>query len=118
MYENKEHFRVPMKLLIPTFRKISGVTKKEYPDTQGVSDDYLFFGSFKTYGGTEETVNGVVTIKDTAIVNTWFRDDITSDCRVYVLQTGRIYDVISPPENIDMRNIFMQFKLAAIGGKP
>jgi hypothetical protein len=55
---------------------------------------------------------------DTATVDTWYNPEITSDCRVYICETGEIYDVISRPENIGMRHQYMQFKLQKVGGKP
>ena len=71
--------------------------------------------NWKSRGGTETTVNGVVSILDTAIVTTWYRSDITSGCRLK-LEDGRIYDVVSEPENIEERNIFLQFKVQRAKG--
>lgn len=89
-----------------------------YLDPADVSDDMLLFVSFRTYGGTESVVNGVVTISDTAVIETWYRPDIKADCRVYVCDTQRIYDIISPPEDIDMRHQFVKFKIRSVGGRP
>ena len=112
-------FDVAMKIMIPTTVKIKGVIKKVYkssteelfmypfyinkddPIEFGRIMSYLdsikpIFGSFKTYGGTENMSNGVYTVFD----------------------TGEIWDVISNPENIDMRHQFMQFKVQKVGGKP
>lgn len=90
---------------------------KIYPKPEDVSDDYIFFGDFKTYGGTENVVNGVYTLIDTAIVNTWYRPEITSECRICVLSNNKVYDIINDPENIEMRNQFLQFKIRKVGGK-
>ena len=110
-------------LLTPTKETISGVLKKTYPtikealskmDPQGKPIN-LFFGTFKTYGGTERDVNGVYSIEDTANIETWFRPDIKGDCRI-ALETGEIYDIIGEPENINMRNQFLKFKVRRVKG--
>ena len=134
-------FDVAMKIMIPTTVKIKGVIKKVYkssteelfmypfyinkddPIEFGRIMSYLdsikpIFGSFKTYGGTENMSNGVYAVFDTAIIDTWWRPDIKSDCQIYICETGEIWDVISNPENIDMRHQFMQFKVQKVGGKP
>lgn len=115
---------IPLVLLIPTYKKVSGVAKKEYPtkkealdilDDKGNSTN-LFFGSFKTYGGTEKNVNGVYSIEDTANIETWYRPDIQSNCRIAVANTEAIYDILGEPENINMRNQFLKFKVKRVKG--
>lgn len=110
MYRPKVSFNVPMELLIPTYTTVSGVSKKTLPES-GV----VFYGSFKTYGGTERDNNGVYAIVDTANVETWYNPDIKSDCAVK-LENGRIYDIINEPENIEMRNQFLRFKVRRAKG--
>lgn len=109
---------IPLILLSPTTTTVSGVARKTYPTIEEALNikDSLFFGSFKTYGGTERDVNGVYSIEDTADVETWYRPDIKSDCRVAVANTGKIYDIISEPENINMRNQFLKFKCRIVKG--
>lgn len=110
MYRPKDNFNVPMLLLVPTYTTVSGVTKKTYPNTGDV-----IFGSFKTYGGTERDVNGVYSIEDTASIETWYDPRIKSDCRIK-LESGSVYDIINEPENIEMRNQFMKFKVRRVKG--
>ena len=109
-------FDVAMKLLIPTETKVKGVTKKVFPNPNDVSD--VFFGSLRTFGGTENFSNDVYTVFNTAIIDTWFNPSITSDCRVYICETGETFEIITPPENIGMRHQFIQFKMQKVGGKP
>ncbi len=106
-------FTAAMKLLQPTYSKVKGVETKEFPAPE---NGLLFYGNFKTYGGTEQTVNGVYSIIDTAEVETWFRPDIKSDCRVYVPDNNGIYEVMSEPENINLRNQFLKFKVRRVKG--
>lgn len=108
---------IALVLLVPTYQNISGVNKKVYPAiSEALQGDKLFFGSFKTYGGTERDVNGVYSIEDTANIETWFRPDITSECRIAVANTGAIYDILGEPENINMRNQFLKFKVRRVKG--
>lgn len=110
-------FNVPMKVLIPTETVVTGTTKKIFPLASEVSDDYLFFGSFRTFGGTENIENGVYTLINTAVIDTWYRPDIKANCRIYICETEQQYEIISDPEDIDMRHQYLQFKVRKIGGK-
>ena len=57
--------RTGVQLLKPSgTSKVNGVTRYTYPKTGDV-----IFVSWKTYGGTEQTVNGVVSIIDTATID-------------------------------------------------
>ena len=106
-------FSVAMMLLVPTYTTVQGVRKKAFP---APSDGALFYGNFKTFGGTERDVNGVYSVEDTASVETYYRPDIKSECRICVLSTGGIYEIIGEPENIEMRNQYTKFKVRRIKG--
>ena len=109
-------FTTPLELLEPTYTTVNGVRKKTFP---AVEDGHLFFGSFKTYGGTEvaeKSVNGVVSVIDTAIIETWYRPDITSGCRVAIAGTNAIYEILGEPEIIEMRFQYMKFKVNRVKG--
>lgn len=108
-------FDVAMKLLVPTSTVVKGVTKKVFPNPEDVTE--IFFGSFKTFGGTENFSNDVYTIFNTATIDTWFNPEIKADCQIYICETGEIFNIISQPENIDMRHQFLQFKVEKVGGK-
>lgn len=116
---------IPLVLLIPkSITQVKGVNKKEYPTIEealAIKDkNYnsinLFFGSFKSYGGTEKIVNGIYSIEDTANIETWYRPDISSNCRIARANDGAIFDVINEPENINMRNQFLKFKVKRVKG--
>jgi hypothetical protein len=104
---------VPLMLLIPTYSKKFAVESKSYPD---MSDGILIYGNFRTFGGTERDVNGVYSIENTATVETWFRPDIKSNCRIGVPQTGQVYDILGEPENVGMRNQYLVLKLLEVKG--
>ena len=116
VYKPEMPFDTAMKILTPTTTMVKGVAKKVFPDPLKV--ETTIYGSFRTYGGTENMSNEIYTVYDTAVVDTWYRPDITSDCRIYICETGETYDVISRPENIDMRHQYLHFKLQKVGGKP
>lgn len=108
MYKARLPYTTPIELYIPTLTKSKGVTKKAYG--KGIRLNC----SFKTYGGTEITNNGVMTVENTAYIETWYRPDITGDCRIKV---GNVmYEILGEPENIDMRNQFLKFRVQAIRG--
>lgn len=104
-------YTTAIELLIPTYTTQKGVPIKTFPDN-GIRLNC----SFKTYGGTETTVNDVYSLINTANIETWYRPDIKADCRIKVLSTGAIYEIINAPENIDMRNQFCKFKVRAVEG--
>lgn len=110
-----EPFNVAMKLLKPTSTVVKGVTKKVYPKPADV--EKVFFGSFRTYGGTENFSNEVYTVFNTAVIDTWYDPNITTDCQIYLCDTGETYNVINEPENINMQYQYMQFKAEKVGGK-
>lgn len=111
-------FNVPFVLLTPTTTTVSGVPKKTFPSIAAAvqNPNNIFNGNFKTYGGTERDVNGIYSIEDTANVETWYRPDITSECRVARAMDGAIFDIINEPEDINLRHQFMKFKIKRIKG--
>ena len=80
-------YSTAIELLIPTYGKVKGTDVKTYPE-EGIRLNC----SFKTYGGTESVVNGVLSVIDTAMIETWYRPDIKTECRIKVLQTGGLYE--------------------------
>lgn len=116
-YKPRTPFSVAMYLLTPTYSNAYGVNAKSYPSTQAeLSKCPMIFGSFKTYGGTEIVDNGIYTIEDTAQIETWYRPDITPNCRIRVAESGLDYEIISAPEDIDMRHQYMKFKVKRLKG--
>lgn len=104
-------FVTPLKLLASTTTKVAGVSKKSFAD-----DGPVILASFKTYGGTEREINGVTVVEDTATVETFFRPDITADSGILNTENGQTYEVIGPPENIEMRSHYLRFKVRAVKG--
>lgn len=101
----------PYMRLVPTETKVLGVLKKTYEP-----DGITRFCNFSTYGGTERDVNGVLVIEDTAQIVAWYEPDITAADHIRILDTGAEYEIISPPENIELRNLEMSFKVRRVKG--
>ena len=106
-------FNVPMRLLVPTYTTELGAPKKTFSEP---SKSKRFFGSFRTFGGTEVISNDVYTVRNTATINTWFDPDIKSDCEIYIETTGETYEIKGKTENVAMRNQWLQIKVEAIEG--
>lgn len=102
-------YNTPVKLFNPTYETVKGVTKKVYSDTHSI-----VFVKFKTYGGTETTVNGQLTVIDTANVETWYRPDITSASVIEL--GGKRYEIMGEPENVEQRNQCLKFKVRSVNG--
>lgn len=110
MYKASGPFNVSLYLFVPKTVTIKGSTKKVYPD-----EGELFYCTFRTFGGTETTKNDVLVIENTAVVETWFRPDINADCRIKDAN-GIEYEILGTPENINLRNQYLVFKIRAIRG--
>lgn len=100
-----------LSLQVPVSTSSYGVKEKTWVNANG-----HIAANFKTYGGTEIISNNVHAIEDTAQVVCWYRPDIKADCRIVRLSDGAIYEIIGEPENIEMRNQFLKFKVRRVKG--
>ena len=120
MYRPKSmnELRTPAELLIPTYQQgtppasttYNGVAGPVYP-----ASGLLIYINFKSYRGTEAAVNGIISVIDTALVTTWYRPDIKANCRIK-LASGEIYEIISDPENVELQNKYLTFKVEKVKG--
>lgn len=99
-------------LLIPE----PGPKKNGVPTWIWPQDGIIFFANLKSYGGTERVANDLLVIEDTMVLTTWYRPDITAKCRVEIMQTGAVYEIINEPENLEMRNQILICKLRRVKG--
>lgn len=97
----------PMFLLTPQTASSYGVKTKTYPEGE---NGELFYGTFRTFGGTDKDINGVYVVENTATIETYYRPDITADCHIYISNLG-YYEIIGEPENISLRNQYLLFKI-------
>jgi SPP1 family predicted phage head-tail adaptor len=108
MYRPRSPFTTVVELHNCVTEKVLGVVTKKYTKVDDI------FCTFKTYGGTETTSNDLLVVNDTAEIETWYRPDITSSSQIKL--GDKLYEVIGQPENIEMRNQFMKFKVQAVRG--
>lgn len=107
----------PLRLQQPVKTVSYGVSKSIYQNANGV-----IWANFKTFGGTEKSDNGIISVEDTAQVVCWYRPDIKGDCRIVLLDgtedtdNAKYYEILGEPENIEMRNMFLKFKVRRIKG--
>lgn len=101
----------PLQLQQPVAAFSYGVNTKTYKNANGV-----VMANFKTFGGTEKNDNGILTVEETAQVVCRYHPDIKSDTRIVLLQTGAVYEILGDPENIEMRNMFLKFKIRRVKG--
>lgn len=111
MYRPTRAFTTAFYILNPTIKQSLGKVIKEYPDT-GV----IVYVSFVTYGGTETTVNGVLSVQETANIECWYRKDITADTRLKRVEDGKIFSLLTDPEDIEFRHQFLKFKVTSMRG--
>lgn len=97
------------------------ILKSETVNEYGVlvkklSEGDVIFCNFKTYGGTEKEVNGILAVEDTAVVTTWYRPDINSSCVLRRMSDGAEFEILGEPENIEMRNMVLKMKIRRVKG--
>lgn len=108
-YRPTHPFNVPFTLLAAQGETVKGSYKKGYEEIG------VIYCSFRTFGGTEVKANGVLSIENTAVLETWYRPDIKADS-ILEATDGTRYEILGTPENINGRNQFLYFKVRAIKG--
>ena len=101
----------PFQLQRPVFAVSYGVNKKTWANVGGV-----IRANMKSYGGTEKIDDGILSVEDTAQIVCWYRPDITGGCRLVRLTDNAAFEILGEPENIEMRNQFLKFKVRRIKG--
>lgn len=111
MYRPQKPFNVGFMILNPIYKKELGKNIPIYPD-----EGKVIYCSFLMFGGTETEVNGVISIKDTANIETWYRPDIKSDTRLKRIDDNAVFEVLGEPEDIEYRHQFFKFKVERLRG--
>lgn len=115
-YKPAAPFATPMYLLSPTYSTVKGTKKEVWPTPDQLGDDDLIFGTFRSFGGTDIQSNDLYTVQATGVIDTWYRPDILSNCRLYIIPTGEIYEILGDPEDISMRHQYLKLKVSKVGG--
>ena len=108
-YKPQTPFLVPAKYFNPTETMKRGVVVKSYE-----AEGHDFYCSFRSFGGTETNVNGVIVVENTATIETWFTTNIKACTQIVI--NGVRYELLTEPENIAMRNKWLRFKIRSIKG--
>lgn len=88
-----------------------GQTKKKYTE-----NETIFYIAFSDFQGTEVKNNDVFVIEKTASICSPFIPNLdTGDC-IKLLDTGLVYEIINSPENWNMQNLFLLFKVKRLEG--
>lgn len=111
MYRPQKPFNVTFELLNPTYEKVQGKNIQNYPE-----EGERVNCSFLTFGGTMTEKNGIMSIEDTADIETWYRPDIKSDSRIKRMDDGKVFEVLGEPEDIEYRHQFLKFKVRRVRG--
>lgn len=106
-------FDVPLLLYVVTGTEEKlGVTVPIY-----ATEGRLFWGSFATYGGTETQANGLLSVQDTATIETYYDPAFSSSARVALAnEPKKLYEIVGEPENIEQRNHYSKFKVTRVKG--
>ena len=109
----------PFYYYVGSYTKINGVNKRVFEiQKDGNNNPVVRFCNFSTYGGSEYENNGVYSVDDTANVITWFDPAIASNGAISLCDdpTGALYEILGQPENVEMRNQEMTFKVRRYKG--
>lgn len=112
VYERLMHLNTKFDLIKLEPKVVAGVTVAPTEKVIG-----SFFANFQTYGGTATQINGVTVYENTGEITTYYRPDITQDCKVKCLANNKVYDIISDPENYLMENKALIIKVRKLEGK-
>lgn len=108
MYKPNLPYNIKCQWLIPVFEKVNGVNKISY------SDGGFFGCRMKSYGGREQTVNDVYTIVEQWNVETNYNPRVDGNYRIKRLSDNSVWKLMSNPENVEMANKTMLFKIERI----
>lgn len=110
-YKPVAPFSTPFKIGTPTVTTVKGVPVKTYTESATV-----YHGLIRSFLGTESVKDGLYSVIDTATLETWFTPDLKANCRIHLLDSGDLYEVVGTPENIQLRNQYMKARLQAVKG--
>ena len=99
-----------------TLQECTGETIVGGKHTPTYTDKGVIFVNSKSYGGTEQVINGVMQIVDTQNILTRYRPDIRAGGRL-VYSDGSIYEILGRPEDIEQAHMYLKFKCKYVGGR-
>jgi hypothetical protein len=109
----------PFYYYVGSYQNINGVNKRVFTIDKIGNNPVVRFCNFSTYGGTEYQNNGIYSVDDTANVVTWYDPAITAGGAIQLCNEGMnapLFEILGEPENIEMRNQELQFKVRRFKG--
>lgn len=110
----------PFYYYVGRYEKVNGINKRVFEiETDANEKPVVRFCNFSTYGGNEYENNGVVVVDDTANVVCWFDPAITAGGAIQLCDSGvdsDLFEILGTPENIEMRNQELTFKVRRFKG--
>lgn len=85
--------------------KLGKITKKYVEQNQDI------FIAFSDFQGTETNSNDTIIIKETASICMPFIPDLKNGDCIKLLENGKVYEILNSPENWNMQNAFLLFKV-------
>ncbi len=105
---NVQQLTTPVRVQHRIESMVNGAPELTYED----ADPSLDYCNWKSRGGSENTHSGTLVVEDTAEVTMWYRPDISQQDRLLLYENEELaYDIISPPENVEQRNMFLILKV-------
>ena len=95
-----------------------GMVSVKYEDTNTALKDksHRLLGSFRTFQGTETVYEGTRVYEDTGVINCTYSSQVHIHDRVFVPKTGKVYDIVTEPEDITLKHKFLVFKVKRVNG--
>lgn len=101
----------PAKILFCEVVNNKGFTEKNF-----MEDENIFFIAFSNFQGTEKIIDDVLFVEDTAKICMPFVENFSSANRIKLLDENSEWEILGTPENWNMQNLFLLFKVRRIKG--
>lgn len=94
--------------------KCETVNKKGMVSKVYTPEDTGRFIAFSNFQGTEKIIDGVLVVENTAVICSPYIKGLQVSDRIRLEDSGSEWDIITPPENWNMQNLFLIFKVRRV----
>lgn len=110
MYAPNLEFNTPVRVLHRVETIVNGAPKISWtPEVQ------IAYCSFKAFHGSESLRAGTIGVLDGGTVTMWYDPLITAKDRLKINDDANLqYEIISAPENVEMRNEYLIVKVQRV----
>ena len=109
----------PFYYYVGSYEKHNGINKRFFTiEKDNENNPIVRFCNFSTYGGSEYENNNIYVVDNTANVITWYDQSIKSNGAISLCEdpNATLYEILGEPENIEMRNQELSFKVRQYKG--